>query len=83
MTMYVLCRHYDSNGGDDTHVIGLFSTLEKAYEEGKKWEKTAVEAYEKQDWKKYGIPKPAFTGMFAGTYGDYYVKTMDVDKETI
>lgn len=26
MTIYALCYHYDSFGGDDTAVLGLYST---------------------------------------------------------
>ena len=40
MTVYALCRHYDTHGGDDTRVIGLFSTKERAYEEGIKWDRS-------------------------------------------
>ena len=85
MIVYALCRHYDTHGGDDTRVIGLFSTKERAYEEGIKWEKKAQVAYDKQHEDGITIPyvRPMFTGMYAGMYGSYYVKTMDIDKETI
>ena len=41
MTIYALCYHYDSFGGDDTAVLGLYSTEEKAFEAGRKKEKEA------------------------------------------
>lgn len=47
MTIYALCYHYDSFGGDDTAVLGLYSTEEKAFEAGRKKEKEAQERWEK------------------------------------
>lgn len=47
MTIYALCYHYDSFGGDDTAVLGLYSTEEKAFEAGRKREKEAQERWEK------------------------------------
>ena len=43
MTIYALCYHYDSFGGDDTAVLGRYSTEEKAFEAGRKKEKEAQE----------------------------------------
>ena len=76
------CYHYDSFGGDDTAVLSLYSTEEKAFEAGRKKEKEAQERWEKNKSVSYR-KKPSFDGFFVHGYGDYYVKIMEVDKETI
>ena len=73
---------FDSFGGDDTAVLGLYSTEEKAFEAGRKREKEAQERWEKNKSISYR-KKPSFDGFFVHGYGDYYVKIMEVDKETI
>ena len=80
MTVYALCYHYDSFGGDDTGVLGLFSTEEKACVEGKKEEAKAQKFWKEHDYQ-WGRPAmPTFTGMMPPRhYGDYYIKPMEVN----
>lgn len=82
MFVYALCHYYDSFGGDDTSVLGLFSTEEKANEAGKKEEAEAQKFWKEQDYC-WGRPKmPAFTGMLPPKhYGNYFIKIMFIDEE--
>lgn len=78
MTVYALCLHYDSGGlTNDAQVISLHSTKEKAYSAGRILQKSAQEK-----WERHHEPhqlRPMFTGMYAGEYGSYYVKTFEVE----
>lgn len=79
-TVYALCYHYDSFGGDDTSVLGLFSTEEKANAEGKKQEAEAQKFWKEEEYC-WGRPAmPTFTGMLPPKhYGDYYIKLMEIN----
>ena len=83
MFVYALCHYYDSFGGDDTSVLGLFSTEEKAIEAGKKKEVEAQTFWKENEDYYWGWPKmPTFTGkLVAKHYGDYFIKIMSIDEE--
>ena len=80
MTVYALCYHYDSFGGDDPGVLGLFSTEEKACVEGKQEEAEAQQVWKEHDYQ-WGRPAMlTCTGMMPPRhYGDYYIKPMEVN----